>query len=329
MMKGEYVEERKDQFNTMFAKLHQTQKFHHHHPYQQPPPPPLSQAIFHHPFQLSAPARECQNSDDTDSRSPTTPSTATNTAKKQQPISPQPNSSLVVAVARTSSSGNDGASIEVVRRPRGRPPGSKNKAKPPVIITREAEPTMSPYIFELPGGVDLIDSVTRFCRRRNMGVCVLNGSGSVSNVTIRQPATTPGGTVTFHGRFEILSISATVVVGPSSGGSFPPHNGIVNGFTISLGGPQGQVVGGVVAGPLLSAGTVYLISATFSNPSYHRLPADEMERKEGRDLQNSPEVSGGVDRVVAAAEACGVPMYSCHMPSDVIWAPTARQPPPY
>ncbi|PRQ30552.1 hypothetical protein RchiOBHm_Chr5g0025921 [Rosa chinensis] len=35
---------------------------------------------------------------------------------------------------------------EVVRRPRGRPPGSKNKPKPPVIITRDTEPAMSPYI---------------------------------------------------------------------------------------------------------------------------------------------------------------------------------------
>ncbi|KAJ6930373.1 hypothetical protein NC652_014023 [Populus alba x Populus x berolinensis] len=48
-----------------------------------------------------------------------------------------------------SSGGTDGATIEVVRRPRGRPPGSKNKPKPPVIITREPEPAMSPYILEV------------------------------------------------------------------------------------------------------------------------------------------------------------------------------------
>ncbi|XP_019175244.1 PREDICTED: AT-hook motif nuclear-localized protein 17-like [Ipomoea nil] len=337
MMKGEYVEEMKDHSNTMFAKLHQTQKFHHHHhPYHQPPPPPpqpQAQPTFHHPFQVAAAARECQTSEDTDSRSPNTPSTT-----GKQPITPQPISAVVGA--RTPSSGNDGATIEVVRRPRGRPPGSKNKPRPPVVITRDAEPGMSPYILELPGGVDIIDSTTRFCRKRNMGLCILNGSGTVSNVTLRQPSTTPGATVTFHGRFDILSISATLV-GPNatfpSLGSILMTNGIANGFTISLAGPQGQVVGGAVAGPLLSAGTVYLIAATFTNPSYHRLPAAAEEDgkgsgggNDGPDLQHSPphtDVSGGGDS--GAADSCGISMYnSCHMPPDVIWAPTARQPPP-
>ncbi|XP_031097969.1 AT-hook motif nuclear-localized protein 17-like [Ipomoea triloba] len=326
MMKGEYVEEKRDHHsNTMFAKLHQTQKFHphHHHPYHQPPPPPPPQPTFHHPFQVGA-ARECQTSEDTDSPPSTT---------GKQPITPQPISAVVGA--RTPSSGNDGASIEVVRRPRGRPPGSKNKPKPPVVITRDAEPAMSPYILEIPGGVDIIECTTRFCRKRNMGLCILNGSGTVSNVTLRQPSTTPGATVTFHGRFDILSISATLV-GPNA--TFPSL--IANGFTISLAGPQGQVVGGAVAGPLLSAGTVYLIAATFTNPSYQRLPAAAEEDgrssggagNDGPDLQHSPphtDVSGGGDSgAAAAADSCGISMYSCHMPSDVIWAPTARQPPP-
>lgn len=39
---------------------------------------------------------------------------------------------------------NDGESIEVARQPRGRPPESKNKPKPPIVITREPEPFMSP-----------------------------------------------------------------------------------------------------------------------------------------------------------------------------------------
>lgn len=74
---------------------------------------------------------------------------------------------------------SDGASIEVVRRPRGRPPGSKNKPKPPVVITREAsEPTMSPYILEVQGGNDIVEAVSRFCRRKSIGLSVLAGSGN-------------------------------------------------------------------------------------------------------------------------------------------------------
>lgn len=231
----------------------------------------------------------------------------------------------------------DGSTIEVVRRPRGRPPGSKNKPKPPLVITREPEPAMRPYVLEVPGGNDVVEAISRFCRRKNMGLCVLNGSGTVANVSLRQPSATPGATVTFHGRFEILSISATV---------FPQTTPLPlpNGFTISLAGPQGQIVGGLVAGALIAAGTVFVVASSFNNPLYHRLP-DEEEIKNlgsgggsGGGEVHSPHVSGGGDSSGHGqgqsqghgqlVESCGMAMYSCHAPSDVIWAPTARQPPP-
>lgn len=144
--------------------------------------------------------------------------------------------------------------------------------------------------------------------------------------------------MTFHGRFDILSISATVV---QPNVNVPSNNGIANGFTISLAGPQGQVVGGGVIGPLVTAGTVYLIAATFNGPSYHRLPVEEEIGRtsgggnEGCGSPSHQEVSGGGDSghppSTTAPENCGMSMYSCHLPSDVIWAPTARQPqpPPY
>ncbi|KAG6400427.1 hypothetical protein SASPL_137258 [Salvia splendens] len=150
----------------------------------------------------------------------------------------------------------DGATIEVVRRPRGRPPGSKNKPKPPVIITRDAaEPAMSPYVLELPGGVDIVDSTARFCRKRNIGLCLLSGSGA------------------------------------------------------------GQVVGGHVVGSLISAGTIYLVAANFSNPSFHRLQAAEQEE----------ENSGGHD----SPKTPPPPAYTYPAENDVVWAPANRhQPPP-
>ncbi|KAK4359138.1 hypothetical protein RND71_021367 [Anisodus tanguticus] len=344
-MKGEYVLEEKKYHssnsnkNTMFGgKLHhhhqspqnfqQNPSHHHHNPHHQQH---QHQPNFHHPaFQLT---RECQTSEEADSTthrmSPT---------DGPDPLNPQPVSVIVPPQhPPPSSSANDGATIEVVRRPRGRPPGSKNKPKPPVIITRDAEPSMSPYILEIPIGVDIINSITKFCRKRNMGLCVLNGSGTVTNITLRQPSTTPVSTVTFHGRFDILSISATIV---QPNASVPSNNGIANGFTISLAGPQGRVVGGGVVGPLVTAGTVYLIAATFNGPSFHRLPVEEELARSyseggGGEHQSPPHtaVSGGGDSghapsTTAAPESCGMSMYSCHLPSDVIWAPTARQPPP-
>ncbi|PKI31755.1 hypothetical protein CRG98_047854, partial [Punica granatum] len=233
--------------------------------------------------------------------------------------------------------GGDGASIEVVRRPRGRPPGSKNKPKPPVVITREPEPVMSPYILEIPGGADVVESISRFCRRKGMGLCILTGSGTVANCTLRQPSAgnvPAGATVTFHGRFEILSISATFLHQTLA---FP----IPNGFSISLAGPQGQIVGGYVAGPLLAAGPVFVVAASFNNPSYHRLQEEREDSRRSTSEGHSPPASGGVDSGNAGhnhphhqqqhqGEDSLPAMYSCHMPSEVMWTtPQPKQQHPY
>ncbi|XP_024379634.1 AT-hook motif nuclear-localized protein 16 [Physcomitrium patens] len=160
---------------------------------------------------------------------------------------------------------NQLAVLESARKPRGRPPGSKNKPKPPIIITRENGQAMRPHILEIAGGCDVGDSVASFSRRRQRGVHVLGASGIVSNVTLRQP-TTPGATVTFHGRFEIISLS----------GAFLPHltSQPTTGLTVTLAGAAGQVLGGSVVGTLMAAGPVLVIAASFLGPTYERLPLD-------------------------------------------------------
>lgn len=222
-----------------------------------------------------------------------------------------------------STSANDGASIEVVRRPRGRPPGSKNKPKPPVIITQDPEPSMKPYVLEISDNNDIVDAITQFCRKRNMGLCILNGSGVVANVNLKQISSTPGAVVTFRGHFNILSISATVLPG-----NIPATD---DGFKISLAGPHGQVIGGLVVGPLISAGTIYLIAATFSSPSFQKLPLEDDPHHSGEERQQSPpELSRLGDNgppPPPAADSSRIPVYT-YQSSDVIWAPAARQPPP-
>ena len=304
-MKGEYVESKDDNPNNMFSKLH------HPHQHQHPNLP------FSHHFQLS---RESQtpDSDDTNHTTPTPKDPSTNH-----------NSTPPSGGSGGGTSAGDGPTVEVVRRSRGRPPGSKNKPRPPVIITREPDPAMSPYILEIPGGSDIVEAISSFSRRKNIGICVLTGSGTVSNVSLRQPSTTPGAILTFHGRFDILSLSATFL---------PPTTSchVPNTFSISLAGVQGQIVGGFVAGSLVAAGTVFIVAATFNNPSYHRLPGEEEARNTvssgggGGEGQSPPLSSGGGDSGHGGrADSCGVSMYSCQMGgSDVIWAPTARPPPP-
>ncbi|XWS23975.1 hypothetical protein CRYUN_Cryun28dG0061700 [Craigia yunnanensis] len=302
-MKGGYVETKNENPNNMFSKLHHQ---HQNHP-------------FSHHFQLN---RESQTPDSDD-----TSRTTTTTPTPKDP-STNHNSILPSGGSGGGTSGGDGATIEVSRRPRGRPPGSKNKPKPPVIITREPDPAMSPYILEIPGGNDVVEAISSFSRRKNIGICALTGSGTVSNVTLRQPSTTPGATITFHGRFDILSLSATFI--PQTTSCHVP-----NTFSISLAGLQGQIVGGFVAGSLIAAGTVFIVAATFNNPSYHRLPGEEEARNTvssggGGEGQSPPLSGGGADGGHGGgADSCGVSMYSCHLGgSDVIWAPTARPPPP-
>ncbi|KAL2940388.1 AT-hook motif nuclear-localized protein 21 [Bienertia sinuspersici] len=130
----------------------------------------------------------------------------------------------------TSSGGGNNSSG---RRPRGRPAGSKNKPKPPIIVTRDSPNALKSHVLEVSQGSDVVESVTQFARRRGRGICVFSGSGTVTNVNLRQPAAPAGSVMTLHGRFEILSLTGTALPPPA-----PPGAG---GLTVFLAGGQGQV----------------------------------------------------------------------------------------
>ncbi|KAL1830241.1 hypothetical protein ACET3Z_008653 [Daucus carota] len=161
-----------------------------------------------------------------------------------------------------------GSESEGSRKPRGRPAGSKNKPKPPIIITRDSANALRSHVMEVANGCDIQESISTFATRRQRGVCILSGSGTVTNVTLKQPAA-PGAVITLQGRFEILSLS----------GSFlpPPAPPAASGLTIYLAGGQGQVVGGGVVGQLIASGPVVIMAASFGNAAYERLPLEDEE----------------------------------------------------
>lgn len=169
-----------------------------------------------------------------------------------------------VAPAPSDSPGADGDR----RSSRGRPTGAKNKPKLPIIINRDSVNALRTHVMEIADGCDIWESVGDFARRRQRGICVLSGNGTVTNVTLRQPATA-GAVVALRGHFEILSLS----------GSFlpPPAPPATTALTIYLAGGQGQLVGGSVMGALIASGPVILLAASFSNAAYERLPLDEEE----------------------------------------------------
>lgn len=167
----------------------------------------------------------------------------------------------------TSSGGGDSSS----RRPRGRPAGSKNKPKPPIIVTRDSPNALRSHMLEISAGADVAESISDYARKRGRGVCVLSGGGVVINVSLKQPG---GAAVTLRGRFEILSIAGTVLPPPA-----PATAG--GGLSVFLAGGQGQVVGGSVVGPMVAAGPVMVMAATFANAVYERLPMEDEEEVVG------------------------------------------------
>ncbi|XP_047319301.1 AT-hook motif nuclear-localized protein 22-like [Impatiens glandulifera] len=222
---------------------------------------------------------------------------------------------------------------EVSRRPRGRPAGSKNKPKPPIIITRDSPNALRSHVMEIANGCDIIESVSVFATRRQRGVCLLSGNGTVANVTLKQPAT-PGAVVSLHGRFEILSLS----------GSFlpPPAPPAASSLTIYLAGGQGQVVGGTVVGPLIAAGPVIIMAASFGNAAYERLPLEEEEvalplpspptgtsiEQNQQQNQNQQQQQIMNEGNASSLMNHGLPqnlLNSCQMPAEAFWA-TGRPP---
>ncbi|XP_062092637.1 AT-hook motif nuclear-localized protein 15-like [Humulus lupulus] len=242
-----------------------------------------------------------------------------------------------------SGSGGGGSSN---RRPRGRPPGSKNKPKPPVVITKESPNALRSHVLEISSGSDIVESIATFAQRRHRGVSVLSGSGIVTNVTLRQPAA-PGGVITLHGRFEILSLSGAFLPSPSPPGA--------SGLTVYLAGGQGQVVGGTVTGALVASGPVIVIGATFMNATFERLPLEQEEEAvpaggEGTqqvEQQQQPAVnpgssSGNPSPTQAMShdhhQQPSVPMFNLppnlmpnngQVPHDMFWGPPPRPPPSY
>ena len=72
----------------------------------------------------------------------------------------------------------------------------------------------------------------------------------ISSVTLCQPDSS-GGTLTYEGRFEILSLSGSFM--PNESGGTRSRTGEMS---VSLASPDGRVVGGGVAGLLVAASPV-------------------------------------------------------------------------
>nr|XP_009390015.2 PREDICTED: AT-hook motif nuclear-localized protein 7 [Musa acuminata subsp. malaccensis] len=146
------------------------------------------------------------------------------------------------------------------KRGRGRPPGSGKYQILAALgewFAYSAGGNFTPHVVTIATGEDVSARILSFSRKGPRSICILSANGAISNVTLRQPGSS-GGTLTYEGRFEILSLSGSFTI--TENGGVRSRTG---GISVSLAGPDGRVIGGGVAGLLLAASPIQVVVGSF------------------------------------------------------------------
>ncbi|PIA25684.1 hypothetical protein AQUCO_10900019v1 [Aquilegia coerulea] len=155
-----------------------------------------------------------------------------------------------------SPSSSDTASLSLsMKRGRGRPHGSVKKQE--MATLGSLENGLTAHVITVKDGEDVLSKIMSFSQHGPRAVCILSANGAISNVALRQAATS-GGTVTYEGRFEILSLSGSFSLSESGGQRIR-----TGGLSVTLAGPDGRVFGGGVAGLLTAASPVQVVVGSF------------------------------------------------------------------
>jgi len=155
---------------------------------------------------------------------------------------------------------------------RGRPVDSfKKKHKlefdsPAKGLAYSVGANFTPHVITVNAGEDVTMKIISFSQQGSRAICILSANGAISNVTLRQPNSS-GGTLTYEGRFEILSLTGSFIATDSGG-----TKSRTGGMSVSLAGPDGRVLGGGLAGLLIAAGPVQVVVGSF-------LPGYQQEQK--------------------------------------------------
>ncbi|KAL8166435.1 hypothetical protein V2J09_007934 [Rumex salicifolius] len=134
----------------------------------------------------------------------------------------------------------------------GSPPPSSMKSQSSSEVNGQC---FMPHVINVQPGEDVAQKIRIFVQQSSRELCILSASGSVCNVSLLQPATS-GGSVTYDGSFDILSLSGSFVRtdnGEKSGG-----------LSACLSASNGHIIGGGLAGPLIALGSVEVVVATFT-----------------------------------------------------------------
>lgn len=132
--------------------------------------------------------------------------------------------------------------------------GSSSK-KSQLAALGNAGQAFTPHIINVSTGEDVGQKIMMFMQQSKHELCVLSASGSISNASLRQPATS-GGSITYEGRFDILTLSGSYVR--------TEIGGRTGGLSVCLASTDGQIIGGGVGGPLIAGGPIQVIVGSFS-----------------------------------------------------------------
>ncbi|XP_047962986.1 AT-hook motif nuclear-localized protein 3-like [Salvia hispanica] len=117
--------------------------------------------------------------------------------------------------------------------------------------------SFTPHVITVNAGEDINMKIISFSQQVSRAICILAANGAISNVTLRQ-SNSSGGTLTYEGCFEILSLTGSFIV--SDEGLAKSRSG---GMSVSLVGPDGRVFGGGLAGMIVAAGPVQVVIGSF------------------------------------------------------------------
>ncbi|KAH6813172.1 hypothetical protein C2S51_022190 [Perilla frutescens var. frutescens] len=161
-----------------------------------------------------------------------------------------------VSLALSPSTSNPVPFVRPTQKRRGRPPGTGRKQQlSPLggsIFTGPGK--LVPHILNVAVGEDIKRKVLAFAQGRQSTV-VLSGNGTISAVNIR--ISSSGGSVTYEGRFDILSLTGSYTQNDVNA----PH-GPVGCLNVTLSGPDGRVIGGGVDGVMLAVSPVQVVVAS-------------------------------------------------------------------
>ncbi|CAJ1927873.1 unnamed protein product [Sphenostylis stenocarpa] len=224
--------------------------------------------------------------------------------------------SLRLSPLSATANSTPGSGTPAEKRPRGRPPGSGRKQQLATLgewMNSSAGLAFSPHVITVGVGEDIVAKLFSFSQQRPRALCILTGTGTVSSVSLRHPAST-NVSVSYEGRFQILCLSGSYLVAEEGG----PRSRI-GGMSVSLSSPDGHIIGGGVAS-LIAASPVQVVVCSFvygtSKPKTKQVTTTAI-----KDSSSEPQSS---DKLASPASAPPNQNYTSSSPATGIWPASSR-----